>query len=87
MIFQDLIRSVNYKKVFNVIYKNYYKKQNYSNSQMMDIDYTYSKVFDELVLKDSESSDEKFIINFKEVTESCSEQLGDESYIDVFLYN
>ena len=46
MTFQDLLRKVKYKPVFNIIHKEYYLESGYPNDQMMHIDFSYSKVFD-----------------------------------------
>tara|TARA_B100001094_G_C18164242_1_gene791095 strand:- start:643 stop:1140 length:498 start_codon:yes stop_codon:yes gene_type:complete len=81
MTFQDLLRKVKYKPVFNIIHKEYYLESGYPNDQMMHIDFSYSKVFDNLLCKDKIKSDSDFEINFEMV-----EGEDDDPYINIYLH-
>ena len=86
MTFKDLINKVSYKRVFNVIHKEYYLDSKYSDSEyrqkMMEIDYSFSKAFDSIRMQKPSNPDEKYAISFRIVDEDT-----EEPYIDVFLYD
>lgn len=81
MNLKDLISSVNYKSVFNIVYKEYYKDKKYSNSKMMDVDYAYSKVFENLKSKEINKEEKPLSITFQ-----IHENEGDK-FVDTCLYD
>ena len=81
MKFKELISSVNYKTVYNVIYKDYYHGKGYSNSELMDIDSAYLTAFKTLLAKEPSSPEDNYKISLKTVDDE-----GDP-YIDCFLYD
>lgn len=80
MTLRELISKCKYKKVFNLIYKKYYVKQPYSQSEIMEIDLSYEKVFNKLL----ELPKVKNVKNEIHLIQAKSEG---EDFIDVCLYN
>tara|TARA_X000001036_G_scaffold409613_1_gene420870 strand:+ start:343 stop:852 length:510 start_codon:yes stop_codon:yes gene_type:complete len=83
MTFQNLLRKVKYKPVFNIIYKQYYLSAGYSNDEMMKIDYAYSNVFDNLLYKEQNKTSDNLQISLK----SAQDEDGGDPYIDAHLYD
>ena len=84
MTLRELIKKSNYKKTFNVIYKNYYINQPYSSDEIVEIDLSYSKVFDTLKnLKEVKNSDLEIHL-IQAVQEDLKENSAE---IDVCLYD
>lgn len=81
MNLKDLISSVNYKSVFNIVYKEYYKDKKYSNSKMMDVDYAYSKVFENLKSKEINKEEKPLSIIFQILENE------EEKFVDTCLYD
>ena len=83
MTFQNLLRKVKYKPVFNIIHKEYYLNGGYSNDEMMQIDYAYSRVFDHLSYRKQNKNNDNLQINFKLIEDEDSSG----PYVDVYLYD
>ena len=49
----ELFSEVNFKDVFNCIYKNYYKNRKLPRDKMMELSMTYQKLFEECQFDDS----------------------------------
>ena len=80
MTLRELINDCKYKKVFNSIYKNYYVNQPYSDSEIIEIDLSYEKIFNEL-------KDLKQVKNVENEIYLVQAGFDGEEWIDVCLYN
>lgn len=80
MTFQNLLRKVKYKPVFNIIHKEYYLEGGYTNDEMMQIDCAYSRVFDNLFYKNQKQINNNLQIDFE--TNKDDEK---DPYVNIFL--
>jgi len=83
MTILDLLHKTDYKKVFNNIYKFYYKDKTYNRERLMDIDAAYYRVFEKL-----QSTKPELFEDFK----NCKIYItnipdGDLQTVDVCLYD
>lgn len=84
MNLKQLLKSINYKSTFNVIYKSYYKDRKYSDDKIIQIDEKYRKAIEELSNLEFKSNKDNedlkiYVLNV--------EESEDNNGIDVCLFD
>ena len=83
MTISDLLKTANYKQVFNHLYQVYYRDKRYNTERLMDIDASYHVVFEKLkAAKKQENND---LSNYKLYIANIPDL--DLKDIDICLYD